>query len=198
MTTYLLARVVRLILVWVGITLATFCLLRLTGDPARLILGELASSEAVREFQRLHGLDRPLPAQYLAFVGGILVGDFGRSLRFEQPILPIILERLPATLELAGGSLALSVLIGVPLGIAAALRRDRPVDYVARGLVVVAQGIPNFLLAILHDPVLRRVPPVAADRAGAAPGRTWSCPRSSSASSCSPSPCGSPGPRCST
>jgi peptide/nickel transport system permease protein len=148
-STYLLARVVRLILVWVGITLATFCLLRLTGDPARLILGELASSEAVREFQRLHGLDRPLPAQYLAFVGGILVGDFGRSLRFEQPILPIIIERLPATLELAGGSLALSVLIGVPLGIAAALRRDRPVDYVARGLVVVAQGIPNFLLAIL-------------------------------------------------
>ena len=133
MTTYLLARVVRLILVWVGITLATFCLLRLTGDPARLILGELASAEAVREFQRLHGLDRPLPAQYLAFVGGILVGDFGRSLRFEQPILPIILERLPATLELAGGSLALSVLLGVPLGIAAALRRDRPVDYAARG-----------------------------------------------------------------
>ena len=60
----------------------------------------------MREFQRLHGLDRPLPAQYAAFVGGIVVGDFGRSLRFEQPILPIILERLPATLELAGASLA--------------------------------------------------------------------------------------------
>jgi peptide/nickel transport system permease protein len=82
-------------------------------------------------------------------VGGIVVGDFGRSLRFEQPILPIILERLPATLELAGASLALSVLLGVPLGVAAALRRDRAVDYVARGLVVVAQGVPNFLLAIL-------------------------------------------------
>jgi peptide/nickel transport system permease protein len=148
-TRYLAARVLRLILVWIGITLGTFGLLRLSGDPARLILGDLASPEAVREFQRLHGLDRPLPAQYAAFVGGIVVGDFGRSLRFEQPILPIILERLPATLELAGASLALSVLLGVPLGVAAALRRDRAVDYVARGLVVVAQGVPNFLLAIL-------------------------------------------------
>lgn len=144
-----MTRVIRLILVWIGITLGTFVLLRLSGDPARLILGELASTEAVREFQHVHGLDRPWPAQYVAFVGGILVGDFGRSLRFEQPILPIILERLPATLELAGGSLALSVLIGVPLGIAAAVRRDRPVDYVARALVVVAQGVPNFLLAIV-------------------------------------------------
>ncbi len=149
MTKYLVTRVIRLILVWIGITLGTFALLRLSGDPARLILGELASTEAVREFQHLHGLDRPWPAQYLAFVGGVVVGDFGRSLRFEQPILPIILERLPATLELAGGSLALSVLVGVPLGVAAALGRDRPVDYLARSLVVVAQGIPNFLLAIL-------------------------------------------------
>jgi peptide/nickel transport system permease protein len=148
-TKYVLARLVRLILVWIGITLATFSLLRLTGDPARLILGELASPEALREFRRLHGLDQPLLGQYAAFVGGVLVGDFGRSLRFEQPILPIILERLPATLELAGGSLALSFLVGVPLGVAAALRRDRPVDYLARGLVLVGQGIPNFLLAIL-------------------------------------------------
>jgi peptide/nickel transport system permease protein len=148
-TRYLLARLARLVLVWVGITLATFALLRLSGDPARLILGELASAEAVREFRRLHGLDRPLPAQYLAFVGGVVVGDFGRSLRFEQPILPIIVERLPATLERAGASLALSFLLGVPLGVAAALRRDGAVDYVARGLVLVGQGVPNFLLAIL-------------------------------------------------
>ena len=91
MSSYLAARVIRLVLVWIGITLGTFGLLRLSGDPARLILGELASTEAVREFQRLHGLDRPLPAQYAAFVAGIMVGDFGRSLRFEQPILPIIL-----------------------------------------------------------------------------------------------------------
>lgn len=149
MTAYVLARLVRLVLVWVGITLITFYLVRLTGDPARLVLGELATQEAVREFNRLHGLDRPLAAQYLAYVAGVLGGDFGRSLRFEQPILPIILERLPATLELAGASLALSALVGVGLGVAAALRRDSAVDHLARGLVLLAQGVPNFFLAIL-------------------------------------------------
>jgi ABC-type dipeptide/oligopeptide/nickel transport system permease component len=148
-TAHLLARLLRLVLVWIGITLATFCLLRLSGDPARLVLGELASADALREFRHLHGLDRPLVEQYLAFVSGVLAGDFGRSLRFEQPILPIILERLPATLELAVASLALSFAVGVSLGVAAALRRDRPVDYLARGLVLVGQGVPNFLLAIL-------------------------------------------------
>lgn len=149
MTAYLLTRLARLALVWVGITLIAFYLLRLTGDPARLVLGELATDEAVRSFRQLHGLDRPLLEQYLDYVGRALTGDLGRSVRFEQPILPIIVERLPATLELAGASLALSALVGVPLGVAAALRRDRPVDYLARGLVLVAQGVPNFFLAIL-------------------------------------------------
>lgn len=149
MSRYLLARLLRLVLVWIGITLVTFLLLRLTGDPARMVLGELASAEAVREFGRRQGFDRPLTEQYLAYVGGVLVGDFGRSLRFEQPILPIVLQRLPATLELAGASLAFASLAGIPLGILAALRRDSSLDYLARGLVLVAQGIPNFFLAIL-------------------------------------------------
>ncbi|HSE96279.1 MAG TPA: ABC transporter permease, partial [Methylomirabilota bacterium] len=144
MSAYLGARLVRLVLVWVGITLITFYLLRLTGDPARLVLGELAPDDAVRAFRQLHGLDRPLLVQYVAYVGQALTGDFGRSIRFEQPILPIILERLPATLELASASLALSAVLGIPLGVAAALRRDAPADYLARGLVLVAQGVPNF------------------------------------------------------
>ena len=144
-----MARVARLLLVWLGVTLAAFGLLRLTGDPARLILGDLASAEALQAYRHQNGLDRPLPRQYLDFVGGVLVGDFGRSLRFEQPILPIILERLPATAELAGASLLLSFAVGVPLGVVAALRRDGPVDYLARGLVILGQGVPNFLLAIL-------------------------------------------------
>ena len=112
MSRYLLARVARLLLVWLGVTLAAFGLLRLTGDPARLILGDLASAEALQAYRHQNGLDRPLPRQYLDFVGGVLVGDFGRSLRFEQPILPIILERLPATAELAGASLLLSFALG--------------------------------------------------------------------------------------
>jgi len=149
MRNYLLRRLGRLILVWLGVTLVTFLLLRLTGDPARVVLGELASEQAVKEYNRLHGLDRSWPEQYVSFITGVLRGDFGRSLRFEEPILPIILERVPASAELAGASLALSFVIGVTLGIIAALRRDSLVDYVVRALVLFAQGLPNFFLAIL-------------------------------------------------
>jgi peptide/nickel transport system permease protein len=149
MRNYLIRRLGRLILVWFGVTLVTFLLLRLTGDPARVVLGELASEQAVKEYNRLHGLDRPWPEQYLTYIGGVLHGDFGRSLRYAEPILPIILERIPASAELAGASLALSFVLGVTLGIIAALWRDSPVDYVVRALVLFAQGLPNFFLAIL-------------------------------------------------
>lgn len=146
---YFLRRLVRIALVWLGISLITFFLLRLTGDPARNVLGELATQEAVEQYRRQEGLDRPLPEQYLKFVSGAIVGDFGRSLRYQQPILPIILERLPATLELAAASLFISFAVGVPLGIIAALKKDKAIDFFARGLVLLAQGIPNFFLAIL-------------------------------------------------
>ncbi len=149
MSDYFLRRLIRIFLVWLGISMIMFFMLRLTGDPARNILGEMASAEAVAEFRRQEGLDRPLPEQYLKFLAGALVGDFGKSLRYQQPIMPIILERLPATLELAGTSLLLSFLIGVPLGIFAALKKDKALDFFARGLVLIAQGIPNFFLAIL-------------------------------------------------
>lgn len=149
MSQYFLRRLVRIILVWVGISLVTFFLLRLTGDPARNALGELASQEAVEEFRHQHGLDRPVPEQYVRFVAGALVGDFGESLRYQQPILPIVLERLPATLELATAALSISFLVGVPLGVISAFKRDKPIDFAARGLVLLAQGIPNFFLAIL-------------------------------------------------
>lgn len=149
MSHFLLRRLIRIVLVWLGITLVSFFLLRLTGDPARSSLGELATPEALAAYQHAHGLDRPLPEQYVKFVGGVLVGDFGQSLRYEQPVLPLILERVPATLELAGASVLLAFLIGVPLGILAALKRDRALDFMARGLALLAQGIPNFLIAIL-------------------------------------------------
>ncbi|HEX7586923.1 MAG TPA: ABC transporter permease [Anaerolineae bacterium] len=149
MKSYLLLRLVRLILVWLGVSLITFLLLRLTGDPARLVLGDFASDKAIQQYRAEHGLDRSWPEQYLTFIGGVLQGDFGRSLRYEAPILPIILERVPASAELAGASLLISIVFGVSLGVVAALRRDTAIDFIARGIVLIAQGIPNFFLAIL-------------------------------------------------
>lgn len=149
MTAYLIRRLGRVILVWLGITLVTFALVRLTGDPARLALGQFATDHALQEFRHLHGLDRPWSAQYISFIGGLLRGDFGTSIRYAQPILPILLERIPATLQLAVASLAISSLIGIPVGVLAALRRDSLADYLSRGLIVVAQAIPIFVLGLL-------------------------------------------------
>ncbi|MCC6175425.1 MAG: ABC transporter permease [Chloroflexi bacterium] len=149
MQRYLFRRVIRLGLVWLGISLVSFFLLRMTGDPARMILGELAPAATIAEFNHQYGLDRPLFVQYVSYVGGVLSGDFGRSYRYSEPISQLILERVPATVELALASLLLSFAIGLPLGVVAALTRNSPLDYAVRGIVLVAQAIPNFYLAIL-------------------------------------------------
>jgi ABC-type dipeptide/oligopeptide/nickel transport system permease component len=142
-------RFLRIIMVWIGITLVTFFLLRLTGNPARIVLGEFASDTAIQEFNRKYGLDQPLINQYFSYIANVIQGDLGRSWRFQEPILPIIAERVPATLELAFASLAFSSFIGIPLGVLAALKSETPIDYIGRGIVLVAQGIPNFFLALL-------------------------------------------------
>lgn len=136
-------------MVWLGVTLVTFLLLRMTGDPARVVLGEFASATAIETYRAEQGLDRPWPVQYLGFVAGALRGDLGTSLRFREPNLKVVLERLPATLELAGASLLISALLGLPLGVWTALRRDSAFDVAARAAVLLAQGVPNFFLAIL-------------------------------------------------
>ncbi len=145
----MIRRCLRFIMVWVGITLITFFLLRLTGSPARIVLGEFASDAAVLEFNQKYGLDQPLFTQYLSYISNVMRGDLGTSWRFGEPILKIIAARIPATLEMAFSSLAFSALLGIPLGVLAALKRETPLDYLSRGIVLIAQGIPNFFLAIL-------------------------------------------------
>jgi len=149
MTQYVVRRIARLVLVWIGVSLVSFLILRLSGDPARTVLGDFASLSALEAYRAQHGLDRPWPVQYLDFLVRTTRGDLGMSLRFQQPNREVIFERLPATLELAAASLFLSVVLGVPLGVLAALRRGTILDFVARGLVLFAQGVPNFFLAIL-------------------------------------------------
>ena len=142
-------RIIRLIMVWLGITMVTFFLLRLTGNPARIVLGQFASDAVIQEFNQKHGLDQPLLTQYITYITNVLRGDLGTSWRFAEPILPIIMERVPATLELALASLAFSSFVGILLGVLAALKRETPFDYLSRGLVLLTQGIPNFFLALL-------------------------------------------------
>jgi peptide/nickel transport system permease protein len=107
MTTFLLARLAQSIVVILGVLFLVFIILQLTGDPARLMLSPQATLEDIERVRRQMGFDRPLPEQFLRFLGGAVRGDFGRSLRYtDQPALAIVVERFPATVELALATLA--------------------------------------------------------------------------------------------
>jgi peptide/nickel transport system permease protein len=146
---YLLSRAVSALLVVLAAASLVFFLIRLSGDPVQMMLGESSGLAQAQALRHSLGLDRPLAAQYLSFLGNALRGDFGTSFRYDQPALSLVLERLPATLELALGSLLLSILVAVPLGIAAAVRRGGLIDWLASLLAVTGQSTPIFLLGIL-------------------------------------------------
>jgi peptide/nickel transport system permease protein len=147
---YLLRRLPSLLLTLLLISLVTFVVVQVVpGDPAQLILGTEAPPEALADLRAQLGLDRPLPLQYLSSLSGVLRGDLGVSLRHGRPVAALIAERLPVTLSLAILSLALAVLLAVPLGILAAVRQHSALDY---GVLVFAQAglaLPSFWVGIL-------------------------------------------------
>src|SRR5690606_2312678 len=143
-------RIVQMVPVLFGVVTIIFVLLRVSGDPVQLYLPEDASVEQVEELRRALGLDRPLPVQYALFLADLARGDFGESLRYRnQNVLTIVLERLPATLELASAALLVAVLISLPLGIVAALNRNRLPDAVASAVAMLGRAMPNFWLGIM-------------------------------------------------
>jgi ABC-type dipeptide/oligopeptide/nickel transport system permease component len=135
--------------VTLGVVTLAFVALRLSGDPAATMLPGDASVDELRHLRRTLGLDQPLHVQYLAFLGGAVRGDFGESFRHQQPAFGLVLERLPATLELAFAALLLAVVVALPLGIVAALYRGRAVDMLAMGFAVVGQATPYFWMGIM-------------------------------------------------
>ncbi len=149
MLPYLASRVMSALLVVLVAASLVFFLIRLSGDPVQMMLGETSGVEQAQALRHSLGLDRPLAAQYVTFLGNAVRGDFGTSFRYDQPALSLVLERLPATLELALGALLLSILVAVPLGIAAAIRRGSLVDWLANVLAVAGQSTPIFLLGLL-------------------------------------------------
>lgn len=151
---FLLRRIVQLAVVLVGVSLVVFGLVRLTGDPVVILLGEAATAEAVAELRAELGLDRPLHVQYARFVANALRGDFGSSLRYRQPALTLYLERLPATLELTAAAFLLALAVGLPTGVLAALRPQSPFDGAVRATALVGQAIPGFYLGLVAIIVL--------------------------------------------
>jgi peptide/nickel transport system permease protein len=145
------------------VSVAVFLLVHLTpGDPAAIILGEEGSSETIAALHRELGLDQPLTTQYTIWIGRVLRGDLGHSLRTHQPVIQAIAERLPATVELGLAALLWSVAVAIPLGTIAALRRGSALDLLASGFTVAGVSVPNFfigiLLILLMGLVLRLLP----------------------------------------
>ncbi len=133
-----------------GILLVTFVLARLIpGDPCKAILGEKATQEVCERFRHEHGFDRPIYVQFTFYIGNVLQGDFGDSIRFSRPVTRILVERLPMTIELAIGGLVVALLVGVPLGIASAMRHNTGVDVGTMILANVGISMPVFWLGLM-------------------------------------------------
>lgn len=149
MSQLLLRRAFQALFVLFSSTLVVFFMLRLSGDPAQLMLGMSATAQDVAEFRRKVGLDQPIAIQYVRFVAGILRGDFGDSIQQGQPALGLVIQRLPATAELAVTSLLLSLGIAIPLGVLAARRRGGLVDRVAVAVSALGQSMPPYWLGLI-------------------------------------------------
>ncbi|WP_172294763.1 ABC transporter permease [Pseudoruegeria sp. HB172150] len=141
-------KVLRTVLtLWFVVTF-TFVVLRTSGDPMMALLSPDALPDEIEQFRRQWGLDQPLFVQYLRYVGQMFTGNFGESLRTHQPVIEIILDRLPATLLLGLLSFALAAIIGIPAGVVAAVRRGGAVDRLLMALAVFGFAVPNFFLGI--------------------------------------------------
>ena len=147
---FLARRLALTIPVLLGVATLVFSLIHLIpGDPAQAMLGDAAAPQDVEELRRRLGLDRPLAEQYATFLGGLVRGDLGTSLRTSQPVTAMIVERLPATFELAAAAMLFAILVAMPLGIAAAVGRGTAVDHGAMTLALMGISIPNFWLGPL-------------------------------------------------
>jgi peptide/nickel transport system permease protein len=150
MSAYVLRRLLQMVPVVFGITLIVFLLVRASGDPVVLLLPEDATQEQIELLRTSLGLDRPVWEQYARYVGNLVRGDFGTSIRFgNQDAFQITVERLPATLQLASAALLVAVMISLPAGIIAATHRNRWPDRVASTLSVLGEAMPSFWLGIM-------------------------------------------------
>jgi peptide/nickel transport system permease protein len=149
MRTFLFRRLLQSLVVLFGVSFVVFAILHLTGDPALVLLPPDASPEDVRRFREVMGFNDPFFVQYGRFLKGALQGDFGQSVRHGEPAFGLVLERMPATFELAGAALALALCLAIPAGIVSAVRRNTALDYLATVVALFGQSLPTFWLGIM-------------------------------------------------
>ncbi len=161
---YIARRLVLMVPVALLVTVISFALLRLSpGDPVLVFAGEERDPASLTALRHELGMDRPLPVQYAAWLNHALRGDFGRSIRTRRPVLPSIVERLPATLELGLAALTFSVTVALIVGTLSALKRNSAIDLLATGFTLAGVSLPGFYLGLglilLFALVFRWFPP---------------------------------------
>lgn len=150
MTQYTIRRLLAAMPVVIGVLFVTFVLARaLPGEPCTAMLGEKASPEICEAFNREQGLDQPLSTQFVIFAGDMLRGDFGDSIRFKRPVGEILIERLPQTIELGAAALMIAVVVGIPLGIISAVRRNSAADVITMVGANIGVSMPVFWLGLM-------------------------------------------------
>jgi peptide/nickel transport system permease protein len=146
---YLFRRLAQSLLVLFGVSFVVFFILYLTGDPALVLLPPEASADDIRRFREAMGFNDPFIVQYGRFLAGALRGDFGQSIRHGEPAFHLVIERMPATFELAGAGLLIALCLAIPAGIISAVRRNTLADYVSTVVALLGQSMPTFWLGIM-------------------------------------------------
>ena len=149
MATYILKRLGEAVLVCFGISLITFLLLHVAGDPVQLLLSIEAKAEDAAILRKSLGLDQPLFIQYGIFLKGLVQLDFGNSLFIREPALNLVMERFPATVQLTVAGMIIALVIAIPLGVVAAIRRYSVLDNLCTALAVSGQAMPIFWLGLM-------------------------------------------------
>ncbi|MCK5429144.1 MAG: ABC transporter permease [Anaerolineales bacterium] len=150
MVQYTIRRILYSIPVLIGILVVTFVIARsIPGDPCKAMLGEKATKEVCERFSREHGLDKPIPVQFVIFMKDIVRGDFGESIRYSRPITIILIERLPTTLELGFIALVIAVMVGIPLGVISAVKRNSLIDVFTMLIANTGVSMPVYWLGLM-------------------------------------------------
>jgi ABC-type dipeptide/oligopeptide/nickel transport system permease component len=149
MLSFFLRRLKLALITIFGVTLLVFGAARLSGDVVYQIVGDAANQEEIENMRRELGLDRPVWMQYFVYVAEVAQGDFGRSIRYQRPVIEVIAERIPKTVQLGLTAFVAAIVAGISLGILAARTRGSVIDRAARTLAVLAQSMPHFWIGIM-------------------------------------------------
>ncbi len=142
-------RLFHALLVIFAVSTFVFGFLRISGDPVALLLPPEATKQEIKELRKTMGLDEPQHIQYLRFIRNLVKGDFGKSFHYKQPALDLLLERIPATLQLSFSAMAFAVVIAIPLGIISAVKYGSGLDTLSLGIATIGQSIPLFWLGLM-------------------------------------------------